>query len=295
MFECLQDLDPSSLSLDCALWRLDALRVIAALVAGFLLGVAGCITQWVFRNPLAEPYVLGVTGGASLAGALALLSLWPLWAVNLASIAGALSLLALVLWVARRLDAMQTLLWGVMLSTLCGAAVTALMVLSPEAQFRGLVFWLIGDLSGVTQPLDLVFPLGAVVLLLVFLIFFSKSLAQLQLGDALAQSVGVAIARTRWLACAAAGVAVASAFGLAGGVGFVGLIAPLLAQRLCAALNAPQAAVPISAGLLGATLVLAADTVAQVLFAPQILPVGAVLGVIGAASLMILIVRARHV
>ena len=279
-------------SLACAVWQLETLRVLAGLITGFLLGSAGCLTQWVFRNPLAEPYVLGVTGGASLAGALALLWAWPLWAVNMASLAGALGVLAMVLTVTRRLDAIRTLLWGVMVSTLCGAAVTLLLVLSPDAQFKGLVFWLMGDLSGVVQGWDLAFPSLAVAIVAGFVMFRSRQLAQLQLGDVLALAVGVNVAQLRRWACVVAGVSVASAFGIAGGVGFVGLIAPQLMQSAAVKFNWPQHHLPILSGLCGAMLVCAADTLAQQLFAPISLPVGAVLGVVGAASLIVFILRA---
>jgi iron complex transport system permease protein len=281
--------------LACAIAQLEWLRVAAALLAGYLLGVAGCLTQWVFRNPLAEPYVLGVTGGASLAGALALLAGWPLWAVSGASLFGALSLLALVLWVAQRLDALQTVLWGVMVSTVCGAAVVALMALVPDSNLRGLVFWLMGDLGGVVDGWDLLIPGLAVALCSVYLGLAGVDLARLQLGDVLAQAVGVNVRLQRRSACVAAGIAVAAAFGIAGGVGFVGLIAPLLmqwaAQRFAIALRH----VLWLSGLSGGLLVLVADQAAMRVFAPQVLPVGSVLGVLGAATMLTVLLRRSHV
>ncbi len=280
--------------LACAVAQLEWLRAIAALLAGFLLGVAGCLTQWVFRNPLAEPYVLGVTGGASLAGAVALLLGWPLWGVNLASLLGALCMLTGVLWVAKRLDAMQTVLWGVMVSTVCGSAVVALLALSPDANLRGLVFWLMGDLGGVVDTVDLLIPSVAVLICLVYVLWRGRDLARLQLGDVLAQAAGVTVALQRRAACVVAGVAVAAAFGIAGGVGFVGLIAPLMVQALAQRLGwALHHALWLS-GLTGAALVLCADQAAMRLFAPQVLPVGSVLGMLGAITLLLVLLRRRH-
>lgn len=281
-------------ALACAVAQLELWRALAALLAGFLLGVAGCLTQWVFRNPLAEPYVLGVTGGASLAGALALLAGLPLWAVSGASLMGALLLLALVLWVAQRLDAMQTLLWGVMVSTVCGSAVVALLALTPDANLRGLVFWLMGDLGGVVDAADLLIPALACGTCAVYVWSAGQNLARLQLGDMLAQAAGVHVSAQRRSACVVAGIAVAAAFGIAGGVGFVGLIAPLLMQWLVQKVGISQRHVPWLSGLAGALLVLMADQLAMRLFAPQVLPVGSVLGVLGAATLLSILFRWHH-
>jgi iron complex transport system permease protein len=281
--------------LACAVAQLELWRALAAMLAGFLLGVAGCLTQWVFRNPLAEPYVLGVTGGASLAGALALLAGLPLWAVSGASLLGALSLLALVLWVAQRLDAMQTVLWGVMVSTVCGSAVVALLALVPDSNLRGLVFWLMGDLGGVVDGLDLIVPAVAVVICWMYVLLAGHDLARLQLGDVLAQAAGVNVKRQRRNACIVAGIAVAAAFGIAGGVGFVGLIAPLLMQWAVQRFAIAQRHVLWLSGVTGALLVLLADQLAMHLFAPQALPVGSVLGVLGAATMLTALLRRRYV
>lgn len=278
----------------CAVAQLEWLRAAAALLAGFLLGLAGCLTQWVFRNPLAEPYVLGVTGGASLAGALALLAGLPLWAVSGASLLGALSLLAVVLAVARRLNALQTVLWGVMVSTVCGSAVVAVLALTPDANLRGLVFWLMGDLGGVVDGADLIIPAAAVLLCGAYVLAAGHDLARLQLGDVLAQAAGVNVAHQRRSACVAAGVAVAAAFGIAGGVGFVGLIAPLLMQALAHRRDWALRHVLWLSGVTGAALVLLADQAAMRVFAPQVLPVGSVLGGLGAATMLAVLFKRTH-
>lgn len=281
---CWLSATPTDLA--CAVAQLELWRALAALLAGCLLGMAGCLTQWVFRNPLAEPYVLGVTGGASLAGALALLAGWPLWIVSGASLLGALTLLALVLWVARRLSALQTVLWGVMVSTVCGSAVVALLALAPDANLRGLVFWLMGDLGGVVDGADLIIPAIAVLLCGAYVLHAGHDLARLQLGDVLAQAAGVHVTYQRRSACVAAGIAVAAAFGIAGGVGFVGLIAPLTMQAVVHRQSWAQRHVLWLSGLTGAVLVLAADQLAMRVFAPQVLPVGSVLGVLGAVTML---------
>jgi iron complex transport system permease protein len=278
----------------CAIAQLEWLRVLAALCSGALLGLAGCLTQWVFRNPLAEPYILGVTSGASLLGAIALLAGLPLWTVSLASLAGALSLLALVLWVARRLTAIQTLLWGMMLSTVCSSGVVTLMALSPDANLRGLVFWLMGDLGGVVETLDLLIPTVALTLCLAYVCRDGAALARLQLGDLLAQAAGVNVKTQRRNACAIAGIAVAAAFGLGGGVGFVGLIAPLLMHRLTSHYGWKMQHILWLSSLMGAVLVLLADQLALRLFSPQVLPVGAVLGIVGAGTMLTTLLRRNH-
>ncbi len=297
MFICLLEFfqnTPADNPLICAVAQLEGLRALAAICAGGLLGIAGCLTQWVFRNPLAEPYVLGVTSGASLLGALALLAGLPLWLVSLSSLGGALVLLALVLWVARRLDAIHTLLWGIMLSTVCSSAVVTLMALSPDANLRGLVFWLMGDLGGVVDAVDLLIPAMALLLCLAYVLRDGAALARLQLGDLLAQAMGVNVNLQRRNACAMAGLAVAAAFGVAGGVGFVGLIAPLLMHRLASRRAWKLQHVLWLSSLMGALLVLAADQLALRLFSPQVLPVGAVLGVVGAATMLMVLLRRSY-
>ncbi|MEY3995664.1 MAG: hypothetical protein RL344_7 [Pseudomonadota bacterium] len=278
----------------CAVAELEWLRAMAALLSGGLLGLAGCLTQWVFRNPLAEPYVLGVSSGASLAGALTLLAGWPLWAVSGASLAGALLLLALVLSVARRLNAMQTILWGIMLSTVCSTGVVILMSLTPDSNLRGLVFWLMGDLGGVVSTLDLLIPSVSLLICLIYVVSQGVYLSRLQLGDLLAQAAGVQVKQQRYSACLIAGIAVAASFSIAGGVGFVGLVAPLLMHRVANRYHLALRHILWLSSLTGSILVLIADQIALRLFAPQVIPVGAVLGLLGAGTLLTLILRQSH-
>jgi len=263
-------------------------RVLAAFAAGGLLALAGALIQVLTRNPLADPYILGISGGAASGALLAILFGLPLLLQNLASALGALVTLLLVIALAHGEGAWtrhRLLLTGVVLAAALGALITLLLALAPETALRGMLFWLMGDLSSAPAPWFALIGLG----LLAFLTLpWARDLNILTRGEASALALGVPVRELRWGAYLIASVATALAVMTAGSIGFVGLLAPHLARLLVGADH--RLALP-GAILLGASLVMLADLLARTLIAPQQLPAGALLALIGAPLFLALLYR----
>lgn len=270
------------------MWELRMPRVLAAFTAGALLGLAGALIQVLTRNPLADPYILGISGGAATGALLAILFGLPLLLQHLASSLGALAALLLVIALAHGEGAWtrhRLLLTGVVLAAALGALITLLLALAPETALRGMLFWLMGDLSGAPAPWFALIGLGALALLT---LPWARDLNILTRGEASALSLGVPVRELRWGAYLIAAVATALAVITAGSIGFVGLLAPHLARLLVGADH--RLALP-GAILLGGSLVMLADLLARTVIAPQQLPAGALLALIGAPLFLALLYR----
>jgi iron complex transport system permease protein len=285
------------------LWKIRVPRVLAGFGAGAALALAGALMQLLTRNPLADPYVLGLSGGASV-GALAMLSLgtlgggWllPEWGVAIGAGAGALaaaSVLFLLSWrllgrtglAATQESSVALLLVGVMIGTACSAFVSMLLVLASEMQLRGMVFWLLGDLNGATHW-EIVWIALAVALLAV--LPRARELDWLARGDAWAATLGVAVARRRRIVLLAAAIATGAAVATAGAIGFVGLVVPHALRRL--GLRAAPLLLPVSA-IAGGAFVVAVDAVARTIVAPLQLPVGVLAAAIGVPSFIAMLLQ----
>lgn len=254
-------------------------RVLAAAGVGALLALAGLAMQVVLRNPLADPYVLGTSGGASMGALLGLSAGFSLWA---GAAMGAIACAVLLLWLARAAlrssdDASPRLiLLGAMLAAWTGAMSQLLLTLTPDTQLRGAVFWLSGDLSGAE---DHGLCLGLATCFALALMWGSRSVDRLMLGSEAAALLGERVAWWRaGLLCGAA-VAVAAAVATAGAIGFVGLVVPH-ALRL-ARVHGVRAQAALCA-LGGALVLVAADVLARSAASPLELPVGAIMALIGA-------------
>jgi iron complex transport system permease protein len=273
-----------------AVLGLRAPRALLALSTGGLLGLSGALLQALLRNPLADPYVLGISGGAACGACAAIVLGLAGPALVLGAGAGALLTLLLLLAVARRaLFAAQVradsghdsaiLLCGVMLAALSAALLGLAMALVPDGTLRSVVFWLLGDLHAAAEPG--LAPMAAAALLALVLLALrdAPALTALLGGDLQAHTQGVAVTAVRrrliLVTAGATGVAVS----LAGAVGFVGFVAPHLVRRW---LGARQGPVLLASTLAGAGLVLLADTLARSLAPPLQLPVGAFTALIGA-------------
>ena len=269
-------------------------RALAAFAAGGLLALAGVAMQVLLRNPLADPYVLGLSSGAAV-GALGcmLLGLGAAF-VEAGALVGALASVALLLLLARRdfggeangIEASpRLLLTGVILASGWSALVTLILVLAPEGQLRGMVFWLMGDLGGVEGWRA---PMAALALLLLLLLPLARDMNVLLRGDDIARALGVDAPATRLRLMLAASAATAVAVTCAGAVGFVGLVVPH-ALRLAFG-NDQRVLVPASI-LAGGTLLVLADTLARAAFAPQQVPVGALTALLGVPAFIALLAR----
>lgn len=271
-------------------------RVLAALASGAALSVAGLSLQTLFRNPMADPYVLGTSGGAAVGGLLALLSGLAVWAGALAGAGVALAALWLLASRALRRasdDAPDALLLaGVMLAAFSGALVQLLLALVPEQQLRGALFWLLGDLSGAVAPWGL---LAAALVVLAAALTQSRAYAWLPQGQREAFLLGLNVRRAQAVLLAVAGVAASAVVASVGALGFVGLVAPHMARRLTG-WSGPRVGTAhvLASAAIGATLVLLADTLARVVVLPLELPAGAVLALIGAPYFVWLLVQERR-
>ena len=267
---------------------LRASRVAAAAGVGALLALAGLMMQSLLRNPLADPYVLGTSGGASVGALLALMAGASLWlGAGLGALAASLALLMLTrVALAASDDASPRLvLTGAMLAALFGALATLLLTLTPDERLRGAIFWLVGDLSGARQgPLTL----GLAALLAGGLVWRGRAIDRLLLGSEAAQLLGEPVRRLRLELLLAASLAAGVAVATAGAIGFVGLVVPQ-ALRLAGVERTRDLAWQSALG--GAALLMAADLLARVVAAPMELPVGAVMALLGAPCFIALLAR----
>ncbi|NMG15902.1 FecCD family ABC transporter permease [Aromatoleum bremense] len=263
-------------------------RAVAVFACGGLLAIAGALMQVLLRNPLADPYVLGISGGAAV-GALGamLLGLAP-WLVDAAAFAGALGAMLLVFglahgdgsWTQTRL-----LLTGVIVAAGCGAAVTLMLSLATDTRLQSMLFWLMGDASGASRPWP---ALVLMVVGLVAVLPFARDLNVLARGELSARALGVRVERLRYLLYVLASLLTAAAVTLIGSVGFVGLIVPHLVRFVIG--NDQRVLLP-AAMLAGGTLLTVADTAARTVIAPMQLPVGVLTALIGVPVFLFLLSR----
>lgn len=270
-------------------------RALAALSCGALLALAGALLQTLLRNPLADPYVLGVSSGASVG---ALTALWLgatlVW-VNVGAALGALLATALVFTLGaqafrRQADSsrasVQLLLVGVIVAAGFGAVVAFILSITPDSKLRGMIFWLLGDLNGADH---FALPLAASAVLLLAALAIARDLNLLLLGDGQAFSLGVNVRRVRITVVVLAALAAGVAITVAGSVGFVGLVVP---HALRLALGNDQRMLLPACAIGGGAFLLLADTLARTLVAPMQLPVGVLTAFIGVPCFLWLLLRA---
>jgi len=273
-------------------------RALAAFAAGGLLALAGALMQVLLRNPLADPYVLGLSGGAAVGALGAMLAGLGTVFVNIGATGGALLAIVIVFGLARgdfsrrqlsaAVDASpRLLLTGVILASGWGAIIALMLTLAPEARLRGMLFWMMGDLNGI----DGWAPAAAMLAVAVVLAFAAaRDLNVMLRGEAVAHALGVDVAALRRRIYFLAALATALAVTTAGSIGFIGLVIPHALRLLFG--NDQRMLLPASA-LAGGTLLLLADTVARTVVAPMQLPVGVIMSVIGVPSFVFLLMRRR--
>ncbi|KAB7623428.1 iron ABC transporter permease [Alkalilimnicola sp. S0819] len=263
-------------------------RALTAFVTGGLLALAGALMQVLLRNPLADPYILGVSGGASVAALLVLLlGLGGLW-LPLASFGGAMGAMLLVFvlshgrggWTNSRL-----LLTGVVLAAGWGALISFLLAVSPDTSLRGMLFWLMGDLGNATGPGWGALALGAG---LAIALPLARPLNLLARGELQAQLLGVPLKQLRLLLFLLASLLTAVAVSLAGSIGFIGLVIPHLLRLL---VGSDHRLLLPACVLAGGSLLVLADTLARTLLAPEQLPVGVLSAMIGVPLFLFLLRR----
>jgi iron complex transport system permease protein len=270
-------------------------RAVGATLVGAALATSGAAFQALLRNPLAEPYVLGISGGAAL-GAVAAIVLGLLapvpGAIAIAAFVGAVVTIAIVLRIALgvgpTLDTRVLLLAGVVVGAFANAGIFLILSVADVAAYRSATAWMMGSLSGVTWSGDAALAAQLVPGLLV-LLFLARPLNAMAIGEDTAAYLGVSVERTKWLAYGAASLLAAASVATAGVVGFVGLIIPHMIRLVWGSDH--RVLIPASA-LLGATFLMLADVAARAIAAPSELPLGAVTAVIGVPVFVALLRRA---
>jgi len=267
---------------------LRAPRVLAAMGCGALLALAGALLQALLRNPLADPFVLGISGGAAACSLLALLFGFA-GAMTLAGLAGALASTAILFALAWRggLLPVRLLLAGVILSSAWGALITLTLALAPDAPLRGMVFWLMGDLSHVA-PASAPWPLALAAVAVALALPLARGLDALVHGELSAAALGVAVGPLRTGALVLAAAITAVVVVQVGSIGFVGLVTPHLLRL--AGVHRHRVLLPASA-LAGGALLVLADVAARATMAPLQLPVGAITAALGAPLFLWLLAR----
>jgi len=271
-----------------ALFGIRLPRLALGLAVGATLGVSGAALQALFRNPLADPGLLGVSSGAACGavGWIVLGASAPLWlqtafSLPLAAFAAALAATLLVYLIAyshSRSDAATLLLAGVAMNALAGAVVGFLTYLGSDAQLRSLTFWLLGGLSGVTwEQIALVLPV--IIVADAGIAFNARLFDVMALGESAAGHLGLAVENIRRITVLQVALGVGASVALTGVIGFVGLAAPHLVRLI----GGPRHAyvLPASA-LMGALLTVSADIIARIAVIPAELPIGIVTSALGA-------------
>lgn len=284
-------------SMAATLLELRLTRAAVGFVTGAALSLAGVMMQALLRNPLADPYVLGISGGSAVGALGALLFMCAAWVVDAAAFGGAVVVSAILYLLARRdlrggtaADGGSSLLLltGVILSSACMAMVSLMLSIAPESRLRSMIFWMIGDLSG--APLR-VLPWVVLVGAMLFALRSARSMNVMALHAENAATLGVRVGPLRKGLFFISGLLTASAVTTAGSIGFVGLIIPHAIRFVVG----PDHRVLIPAATLaGGAFLVMADTLARTAIAPQQLPVGVVTALIGAPVFLYQLHRLRR-
>jgi iron complex transport system permease protein len=277
---------------DGIVWELRLPRILTAAAVGAGLAISGVVMQALTRNALADPYLLGLSSGASL-GAVAVLLLGIGLLLPVAAFAGALVALGATLAIARasgRLTPTSTVLAGVAVSA-AASAVTSLVIFwtATGDSYREILSWLLGSVAGARWP-AVAIAVGALVVVGIPILAKSRTLDAFSFGDTSAASLGVDVVRTRWILLVATALLTGAMVSVSGAIGFVGLIVPHAVRLVVGSRH--RLLLPLSA-LVGALFLLWADTLARTLFDPRELPVGIVTAIVGAPVFALLLLRKR--
>lgn len=283
--------DPLTAIQDAIVWQGRAPRIVAAGAVGAGLAVVGAVMQALTRNPLADPYLLGVSSGASV-GAVLVLVLGLAAALPVAAFVGGAVALVLTLALATGrgggLSPVRTVLAGVAVAQ-AGSAVVGLVIFwsATGDSYREILAWLMGSLGGATWP-EALLALGATAVVGTFLAAQGRTLDAFTFGDVSATSLGIAVNRARWALLGASALLTGLLVSVAGAIGFVGLVVPHAVRLLVGPRQ--HRLLPVAA-LGGAIFLLLADTASRSVFEPRELPVGILTALIGAPVFAVLLRR----
>lgn len=276
------------------LWQIRLPRVLLAALIGLLLSTSGVILQGILRNPLADPYVLGISAGGAVGAALAITLGAQLLFFGLSVPVAAFVFALLAVYIVYNLSEVagkaspETLvLAGVALSAFCSAILSLIIILTGNLQ--SIYFWLLGSLSSASW-LNVLTVIPYAVVGAGCTYFFSKELNALLLGEELASTLGVEVERTRFILISVASLMTAAAVSVSGLIGFVGLIIPHWIRLVIGPNH--RLLIPVSA-LSGMLLMVVADTIARTVLSPVEIPIGIVMALVGAPFFLYLLRRRR--
>ncbi len=250
-------------------------RAVNAFTTGALLALAGALMQVLLRNPLADPYVLGISGGAAVAALSAMLVGLGSTGTSIGAFLGAMLSMLLVFGLSGFDRNSRLLLTGIVVASGWGALITLILAIAPDGELRGMLFWLMGNLDNSSSP----YPgLAALILGFMLTLPLSRDLNILARGDIQASSLGVSVKRLQFSIYLICALLTSVAVMTAGSIGFVGLIVPHGLRRMGG--HDHRILLP-GAALLGGSLLLLADTLARTVVAPRQLPAGAIMALIG--------------
>lgn len=295
--------DPATFDRDAlVLWSIRLPRIALAAMIGALLSVSGAMMQGLFRNPLADPAMVGVSSGAAFAAAVTIViadryviasgASAPFEILPLAALVGALITTAALYRIATRHGQTSIavfLLGGLAIAALTNAGIGFLVFMADDRQLRDITFWLLGSLGGATwHKAGIVFPF--LILVVAGMPLVARGLDLLALGESEAFHMGIPVERLKRTAIVLVAVAVGAAVAFCGIIGFVGIVVPHLLRL---AVGPGHRLLLPASMLLGATLLLAADFAARTLAAPAELPIGIVTAIVGAPFFLVLLLRQR--
>lgn len=285
-------------TIDSVVWSLRAPRGLLALIVGAGLALAGVVMQTLVRNPLADPYLLGVSSGASV-GATAVITIgvftsFGLYAISVGALFGALAATAIVYLITLAqggLTPLRLILTGVVASSAFSALASFLVFKAQDARAaQGVMFWMLGSVVG-AQWDRLLLPALVVLAVFLILMFMSNPLDAMAAGPDTAAALGVNVERLRQILFFIQALLVGAMVAVAGGIGFVGLVIPHLARIMVGSLH--RRLLPI-AMVLGAVFMVWVDVIARIAAPPQEIPLGVVTGVLGAPLFLLLMGRGRY-
>lgn len=265
-------------------------RTLSAFATGGLLAVAGALMQVLLRNPLADPYVLGLSGGAAVGALLAMLAGLGGAVISGSAFAGAMLATLMVFGLAHGTGSWtpsRLLLTGVVVAAGWGAVITLMLAISPARELPGMLYWLMGDVSYARAPWP---GLGVLVLVCALVVPLGRSLNVLARGPMQAAALGISVRPLEWLIYILASLLTATAVTMAGSIGFVGLVVPHMLRLV---LGNDQRLILPACALAGGTLLVLADTLARVVIAPEQLPVGVITALLGVPTFLYLLYRSR--
>lgn len=266
-------------------------RVLAALLIGAALALAGAVFQTLARNPLASPDIVGFTAGSATGALIGLIVIAPTASPAAGAWTGGLLTVVVVMLIARSVGVSRerTILAGIALSMLLAAVNDYLLTRAPIDIARNADQWLHGSLAATSMD-DVALLAGSIGILSLMLVLLHRDLRALELGDDTARALGVRTSRLRLALIVVAALLTGTATAVAGPIGFVALAAPQLARRMLGSAGIPL----VGSALTGATVLVVADVIAQRALAPLQIPVGLLTGVVGGAYLFWVVARSRR-